>query len=129
MLFNMFSTYMYYIPHVQSSNCYFSVPKGPDDVLFPAQEALLHIQTRIVDLVLDKDNFITTRLVVPSSYIECLDGKDASLSEIRRLTGANIQILPREELPSCVAKTDELVQVCHLAYSLVKHSNRFLWYM
>ncbi|KAL3014803.1 hypothetical protein AAZX31_06G124900 [Glycine max] len=85
--------------------------EGPDDELFPAQEALLHIQTRIVDLVLDKDNTITTRLVVPSSEIECLDGKDVSLSEIRRLTGANIQILPRDDLPLCVAKTDELVQI------------------
>ncbi|WVZ21527.1 hypothetical protein V8G54_008849 [Vigna mungo] len=84
--------------------------EGPDDELFPAQEALLHIQTRIVDLILDKDNTITTRLVVPSNEIECLDGKDATLSEIRRLTGANIQILPRDELPPCVAKTDELVQ-------------------
>ncbi|CAJ1974417.1 unnamed protein product [Sphenostylis stenocarpa] len=85
--------------------------EGPDDELFPAQEALLHIQSCIVDLILDKDNTITTRLVVPSSDIECLDGKDASLSEIRRLTGANVQILPRDELPLCVAKTDELVQI------------------
>ena len=75
------------------------------------------------------DNTITTRLVVPSSDIECLDGKDASLSEIRRMTGANIQILPREELPLCVAKTDELVQVCHLAYYLPKYKyySRFLF--
>lgn len=87
---------------------------------------MLHIQTRIVDLVLDKDNTITTRLVVPSSEIECLDGKDVSLSEIRRLTGANIQILPRDELPLCVAKTDELVQVCHLTYCLPIYSIRFL---
>nr|KYP60975.1 KH domain-containing protein At4g18375 family [Cajanus cajan] len=85
--------------------------EGPDDELFPAQEALLHIQTRIADLVLDKDNTITTRLVIPSSEIECLDGKDASLLEIRRLTGANIQILPRDDLPLCLAKTDELVQI------------------
>lgn len=103
------------------------VHKGPDDELFPAQEALLHIQTRIVDLILDKDNTITTRLVVPSSEIECLDGKDASLSEIRRLTGANVQILPRDELPPCVAKTDELVQVCHLSHSWLIYSIRFLW--
>ncbi|KAI4337987.1 hypothetical protein L6164_016345 [Bauhinia variegata] len=88
-----------------------SSDEGPDDELFPAQEALLHIQTRIVDLVLDKDNIITTRLVVPSSDIQCLEGKDASLSEMRRLTGAEIQILPREQLPLCVAKTDELVQI------------------
>lgn len=40
------------------------VLKGPDDELFPAQEALLHIQTRIVDLILDKDNTITTKLIL-----------------------------------------------------------------
>lgn len=89
--------------------------------MFPAQEALLHIQTRIVDLLLDKDNIITTRLLIPSSDIECLYGKDASLSEISRLTGVDMEILPREELPSCIAKTDELVQVCHLTYNLLKH--------
>ncbi|PNY18013.1 KH domain-containing protein at4g18375-like protein, partial [Trifolium pratense] len=83
--------------------------EGPNHNMFPAQEALLHIQSHIVDL--DKDNIITTRLVVPSSDIECLDGENASLSEIARLAGASIQILPREELPPCVAKTDELVQI------------------
>ncbi|KAI8540494.1 hypothetical protein RHMOL_Rhmol09G0268300 [Rhododendron molle] len=85
--------------------------KGPDDELFPAQEALLHIQTRIVDLVPEKENIITTRLVVPSGDIGCLEGRDASLAEIRRLTGANIQILHREELPVCVSGTDEIVQI------------------
>jgi poly(rC)-binding protein 2/3/4 len=88
--------------------------------MFPAQEALLHIQSHIVDL--DKDNVITTRLVVPSSDVECLDGENASLSEIVRLTGASIQILPREELPPCVANTDELVQVCHLTFNLLMYS-------
>ncbi|KAL9436985.1 hypothetical protein AB3S75_022931 [Citrus x aurantiifolia] len=88
-----------------------SSEEGPDDELFPAQEALLHIQTRIVDLGADKDNIITTRLLVPSSEIGCLEGRDGSLSEMRRSTGANIQILPREEVPACVSGTDELVQI------------------
>lgn len=96
-------------------------------MLFPAQEALLHIQSRIVDLVLDKDNIVTTRLVIPSGDIECLDGKDASLSEIGRLTGASIQILPREELPPCIANSDELLQVGHLLLNLLKYSIRFIW--
>ncbi|KAF8379742.1 hypothetical protein HHK36_029190 [Tetracentron sinense] len=85
--------------------------EGPDDDLFPSQEALLHIQSQIVDLGPDKDNVITTRLLVPSSEIGCLEGEDGSLSEMRRLIGANIQILPREELPVCVSGTDELVQI------------------
>ncbi|KAF7830734.1 RNA-binding KH domain-containing protein RCF3 [Senna tora] len=88
-----------------------SSEEGSDDELFPAQEALLHVQTRIVDLAPDKENIITTRLLVPSSDIEFLDGKDASLSEIWRRSGANIHILPREELPPCVAETDEVIQI------------------
>ncbi|XP_058100519.1 RNA-binding KH domain-containing protein RCF3 isoform X2 [Magnolia sinica] len=84
--------------------------EGPDDELFPAQEALLHIQSRIVDLGPDKDNIITTRLLIPATDIGCLEGRDGSLSEMRRLTRANIQILPREDLPQC-ASGDELVQI------------------
>lgn len=82
--------------------------------MFPAQEALLHIQTRIVDLIADKDDLITTRLIVPSSEIGCLEGKDGCLTEMRKVTGAKIQILPREKVPACISGTDELVQVFHL---------------
>ncbi|KAF5732435.1 KH domain-containing protein [Tripterygium wilfordii] len=88
-----------------------SSEEGPDDELFPAQEALLHIQTRIVDLVPDKDGIITTRLLVSSSEIGCLEGREGSLSEMNKLTGANLHILPKEELPGCVSATDELVQI------------------
>lgn len=88
-----------------------SSEEGPDDELFPAQEALLHIQTRIVDLIPDKDNIITTRLLIPTSDIGCLEGRDGLLSDMRRHTGANIQILPREELPVCVSGDDVIVQI------------------
>ncbi|KAF2304903.1 hypothetical protein GH714_000425 [Hevea brasiliensis] len=88
-----------------------SSEEGPDDELFPAQEALLHIQTRIVDLVPDKDNIIKTKLLVSASEIECFEGRDGSLSEMERLTGAKIQILPKEKLPACVSGADELVQI------------------
>ncbi|CAK9151593.1 unnamed protein product [Ilex paraguariensis] len=100
--------------HVAGSNeqiIIISSEEGPDDELFPAQEALLHIQTRIVDLVPEKENIITTRLLVSSGELSCLDGRDGLLLEMRKLTGANIQILPREELPICAAGTDELVQI------------------
>ncbi|PIA48905.1 hypothetical protein AQUCO_01300061v1 [Aquilegia coerulea] len=88
-----------------------SSDEDPDDDLFPAQEALLHIQTRIVDLDPEKDNIITTRLLVPSSEIEYLKRQDGSLSEMNKLTGANIQILPSEEFPLGVVGADELVQI------------------
>ncbi|KAI4319960.1 hypothetical protein MLD38_033491 [Melastoma candidum] len=88
-----------------------SSDEGPDDELFPAQEALLHIQTRILDLFPDKENIVTTRLVIQSSDVVCLDGKDSPLSEIKKLTGANVEILPKEDLPGCVFDNDELVQI------------------
>ncbi|KAK9145657.1 hypothetical protein Sjap_005560 [Stephania japonica] len=88
-----------------------SSDEGPDDELFPAQEALLHIQSQIVELGPDKDNIITTRLLVPSSEIGCLEGRDGSLLEMRKLTGANVQILPREEHPLGAKGDDELVQI------------------
>ncbi|XP_048232902.1 RNA-binding KH domain-containing protein RCF3 [Ricinus communis] len=88
-----------------------SSEEGPDDELFPAQEALLHIQTHIIDLVPDSDNIIKTKLIVSSGEIGCLEGRDGSLSEMERLTGAKIQILPREKLPACVSEADELVQI------------------
>lgn len=81
---------------------------------------MLHIQTRILDLIPDKDNIVTTRLLVPSSDVGCLEGRDGSLSEIKRLTGANIQILPRDELPACISGSDELVQVCVTPINFLK---------
>lgn len=84
----------------------------PNDNLSPAQEALLHIQNQIVDLGPDKDGVITTRLLVPASQVGCLIGRGGTvISEMRRTTGANIRILPREDLPRCALETDELVQI------------------
>ncbi|MCL7045202.1 hypothetical protein MKW94_009981 [Papaver nudicaule] len=85
--------------------------EGPDDELFPAQEALLHIQSQIVDLVPDTDNNITTRLLVASSEIGCLEGEDGSLSDLENFTGTNLKILPREDLPLGTPGTVELVQI------------------
>ncbi|CAN4089537.1 unnamed protein product [Withania somnifera] len=87
-----------------------SSDEGPDDELFPAQEALLHIQTRIVDLFPEKENVITTRLVVRTDEFECLGGRDGPLSDVK-ITGATIKILPKEELPPCVSRTDEIIQI------------------
>ncbi|CAO2838596.1 unnamed protein product [Amaranthus hypochondriacus] len=88
-----------------------SSDEGPDDELFPAQEALLHIQTRIVDLVPDKDNFVTTRLLIASSDIGCLNEGDGALSELKKLTGADVEVLPRDKVPSFISSSDELVQI------------------
>ncbi|ONK66688.1 uncharacterized protein A4U43_C06F10940 [Asparagus officinalis] len=99
------------VPGCSESVIIITSEEGPDDDLFPAQEALLHIQTHIVDLGPDKDNVITTRLLIPASEITCLEGRDGSLLDIQRLTNANVQILPKEDLPPCALEADELIQI------------------
>ncbi|KAL1813712.1 hypothetical protein ACET3Z_023777 [Daucus carota] len=87
-----------------------SSEEGPDDELFPAQEALLHIQTRIVDLFPDMENIVTTRLLIPSGKIIYLEGRNGLLSKIKKSTGINVQILPNEQLPVCASGNDVLLQ-------------------
>eukprot|EP00249_Psilotum_nudum_P023906 c29024_g2_i1 orf=101-2146(+) len=89
-----------------------SAMEHPDDNLSPAQEALLHIQSRIVDLGPDEDAVVTTRLLVPSDQVGCLIGKGGSIiAEMRKSTHANIRILGMDALPNCALPNDELVQI------------------
>lgn len=92
------------------------------EVLSPAQEALFRVHGRIVDSEnangSDEDeedgdpNLVTTRLLVPNNQIGCLLGKGGKIIEqMRDETGAQIRILPKEQLPGCALPTDELVQV------------------
>lgn len=85
--------------------------EGPDDELFPAQEALLHIQSSIVELVLEKRNVITTRLLLQSDEVGCI-GFDEAV-EMENFCGAKVKILPPEELPSGISKTDKIVQIIY----------------
>lgn len=72
----------------------------------------MHIQTQIVDLIPDKENLISTKLLIPSRDTICLEGKTGSVSEISRLTGTSVQILAREEIPRGVSVNDVVIQVC-----------------
>ncbi|KAG6410056.1 hypothetical protein SASPL_128103 [Salvia splendens] len=81
-----------------------SSDEGPDDELFPAQEALLHIQTRIADLIPEKENIVTTRLLLQSDEI-------GSLADIGKINGASVEILPREQRPVGVSGMDEILQI------------------
>ncbi|KAH7372980.1 hypothetical protein KP509_17G032000 [Ceratopteris richardii] len=84
----------------------------PDDNISPAQEALLHLQTKIADLGPDEDAVITTRLLISASQVSCLLGTGGStIAEMRRITGANIRILGKDDLPMCADPTDQVVQI------------------
>lgn len=72
---------------------------------------MLHIQTRIVDLVPEKENIITTRLLVQSDEGGYLGGRDGLSFGMRKINGANIHILPKEKLPAGASDGDEILQV------------------
>ncbi|XP_057481435.1 KH domain-containing protein At4g18375-like isoform X1 [Actinidia eriantha] len=85
-----------------------------EDTISPTVEAALRLQPRCSEKVDDDSGLIsfTTRLLVPNSQIGCLIGKGgAIITEIRRITKANIRILSKKNLPKVAAEDDEMVQI------------------
>lgn len=63
------------------------------------------------------------RLLVSSNQIGCLLGKGgAIISEMRKLTGAYIRILGKDQIPKCASESEEVVQVCFL-FDMVEIEN------
>ncbi|KAH6791166.1 RNA-binding KH domain-containing protein [Perilla frutescens var. frutescens] len=85
-----------------------------EDTFSPAIDAALRLQPRCSEKV-ERDSGLvsfTTRLLVPSSRIGCLIGKGGSIiSEMRKVTKANIRILSKENLPKVASEDDEMVQI------------------
>lgn len=85
-----------------------------EDTFSPTIEAAVRLQPRCSEKV-ERDSGIvsfTTRLLVPTSRIGCLIGKGgAIITEMRKLTKANIRILSKENLPKVASEDDEMVQV------------------
>ncbi|ESQ41498.1 hypothetical protein EUTSA_v10013173mg [Eutrema salsugineum] len=85
-----------------------------EDAYSPAIEAAMRLQPKCSDKV-ERDSGLvsfTTRLLVPSSRIGCLLGKGgAIISEMRRMTKANIRVLGKENLPKVASEDDEMVQI------------------
>lgn len=90
-----------------------SGPALPGDRISPPQDAVLRVQHRILLAVPDnKDNVVLSRLLVTSHQIGCLLGKGGSIiAEMRKLSGAHIRVLSRDQIPKGVAENDEIVQV------------------
>lgn len=85
-----------------------------EDTFSPTIEAAVRLQPRCSEKV-ERDSGIisfTTRLLVPTSRIGCLIGKGGAIvTEMRRLTKANIRILSKKNLPKVASDDDEMVQI------------------
>ncbi|XP_043724085.1 KH domain-containing protein HEN4-like isoform X2 [Telopea speciosissima] len=84
-----------------------------EDPVSPTIDAAVRLQPKCSEKSdKDSDSSITTRLLVPTSRIGCLIGKGGSIiTEMRKLTRANIRILSKENLPKVASEDDEMVQI------------------
>ncbi|KAJ6807334.1 KH domain-containing protein HEN4-like [Iris pallida] len=90
-----------------------SAPALPGERISPAQDGVLRAQHRIVMAVPEnKESAVVSRLLVPSHQIGCLLGKGgAVIAEMRKLSGANIRILNKDQIPKNMPESDEVVQI------------------
>ncbi|MCO5582108.1 hypothetical protein L7F22_035998 [Adiantum nelumboides] len=100
------------IVHISSASDQF---RQGSQYVCAAQEALFKVYARITELSNDDDEDsapTVVRLLVPKIHIGCILGKGGKIIEqMRKDIGAQIRILPKEQLPTCASETDELAQV------------------
>ncbi|XP_073055492.1 KH domain-containing protein At4g18375-like [Primulina eburnea] len=85
-----------------------------EDSFSPAIDAAIRLQPRCSEKVERDSGLVSfmTRLLVPTSRIGCLIGKGGSIiSEMRKVTKANIRIVSKENLPKVASEDDEMVQI------------------
>ncbi|PIA55143.1 hypothetical protein AQUCO_00800104v1 [Aquilegia coerulea] len=90
-----------------------SGPAHPDDRISAVQDAVLRVQDRIIRGVPDSnENIAICRLIVTCRHVNFLLGKGGSIiAEIGKFSGAYIRILPKDQTPSCVSGSEEVVQI------------------
>ncbi|WVZ72954.1 hypothetical protein U9M48_021334 [Paspalum notatum var. saurae] len=90
-----------------------SGPAHPGDGISPAQNAILHVQRKIVLPTSDKKEApAICRLIVSRNQVGCLLGKGGSIiAEMRKLSGAFIVVLSKDKIPRGVAEHDEVIQI------------------
>lgn len=96
------------------------------------QDAVLRVQTRIVRAIPDpKEHSMLARILVSSNQIGCLLGKGGSIiTEMRKLSGAHIRILGKDQVPKCASEDEEVVQVFfYTMFDTCVHLKIFLYLM
>ena len=116
----------------------------PDNPRSPAIEGLLRVHRQLVEGVegdakepLSEETLkgtITARLLVPATQAGSLIGRQgATIKGFQESSGANIRVLPNEELPLCALEDDRLVEVSGAVRSvyaavevIAQHLRKFL---
>lgn len=89
-----------------------SGPAHPGDGISPAQNAILHVQRKLMLPASDKEGPAMCRLIVSPNQVGCLLGKGGSIiTEMRKLSGAFIVVLSKDKIPMGVPEDDEVIQI------------------
>ncbi|XP_062082633.1 KH domain-containing protein HEN4 isoform X2 [Humulus lupulus] len=96
-----------------------SASENPESRYSPAQKAVVLVFSRFLEASSEKGqdsgnkgSSVTARLVVPSNQVGCLLGKGGAIvSEMRKVTGANIRVIGGDQVPKCVTEKDVVVQI------------------
>ncbi|KAK4267706.1 hypothetical protein QN277_024451 [Acacia crassicarpa] len=88
-----------------------SARENPEQKHSPAQDAVIRVHCKLAEIGFEPGAASVARLLVHSPQIGCLLGKGGSvISEMRRATGANIRIFPKEQVKGA-SQNEEIVQV------------------
>eukprot|EP00252_Welwitschia_mirabilis_P004500 TRINITY_DN14833_c0_g1_i1.p1 TRINITY_DN14833_c0_g1~~TRINITY_DN14833_c0_g1_i1.p1 ORF type:complete len:634 (-),score=87.33 TRINITY_DN14833_c0_g1_i1:601-2502(-) len=102
------------VPDCDETVIFVSAKEYADDPTSPTLDAVLQLQVKASEKGSGdgKEAVITTRFLVPTNHIGCILGKGGNIiTELRKVTRANIRIMPKEDLPKCASNDDELVQI------------------
>nr|CAB3471605.1 unnamed protein product [Digitaria exilis] len=84
----------------------------PGDGISPAQNAILHVQRKLMLPASDKEGPAMCRLIISPNQVGCLMGKGGSvIAEMRKLSGAFIIVLSKDKVPRGVPEHDEVIQI------------------
>ncbi|KAF1865821.1 hypothetical protein Lal_00021822 [Lupinus albus] len=88
-----------------------SEERTPEQNPSPSQEAVIRVHHRLAEIGFEPSSATVARLLVRSPQVGCLLGKGGHvISEMRKVTGANIRIFSKEQI-KYIPQNEEVVQV------------------
>lgn len=65
--------------------------------------------------------FVACRLLAATSQVGCVLGRGGKIVEkIRQESGAQVRVLPKDQIPVCAAPGDELIQVIFSSFNFTR---------
>nr|GMC52002.1 KH domain-containing protein HEN4 [Ipomoea batatas] len=121
-------------PSQSNSDCASTTAEFPpsssiDDEASPAQLALVRVFERIWKVDEEREGeerkdegsnscggfpqgMVVCRLLAPTSLVGCVLGRGGKIVErIRNETGAQVRVLPKDQIPHCASQGDEVIQI------------------